>query len=437
MLEAGGYIRTEDPQDASVLVFNTCCIRENADSRLYGNLGHAKRIKEERPGMRIVVGGCLAQKDRHAIQKRAPWVDVVLGTHNLASLPRLLEESQRAPAFEILEQTEVFPSALPARRSSPWHAWVSISIGCNNACTFCIVPAVRGKEVSRRGHEIVEEVESLVADGVVEVTLLGQNVNSYGRDLGGTPLFAELLRALDKVDGLERIRFTSPHPKDFRADTVAAMVECDSVCEHIHLPLQAGSDRVLKIMKRAYTRVRYLDKARMVRKAIPGVAITTDIIVGFPGETEDDFDATLEVVEEVRYDAAYTFQYSPRPGTVAAGLPGHLPKAVVQRRYDRLIELQEAISLEQNRTTVGLTQELLVEGPSKKDPSRLTGRTRTNKLVHFHGSDPRIVEGSMRDVSIYRAHPHFLEGHLAREETPSQRVNLPLVGAARGCIQGA
>ena len=437
MLEAGGYTRSEAPEDASVLVFNTCCIRENADSRLYGNLGHAKRIKDERPGMRIVVGGCLAQKDRHAIQERAPWVDVVLGTHNLASLPRLLEESQRAPAFEILEQTEVFPSALPARRSSPWHAWVSISIGCNNACTFCIVPAVRGKEVSRRGHEIVEEVESLVAEGVVEVTLLGQNVNSYGRDLGGTPLFAELLRALDKVDGLQRIRFTSPHPKDFRADTVAAMAECDSVCEHIHLPLQAGSDRVLKVMKRAYTRARYLDKARMVRAAIPGVAITTDIIVGFPGETEVDFDATLEVVEEVRYDAAYTFQYSPRPGTVASDLPGHLPKDVVQRRYDRLTEMQESISLERNRASVGRTEEVLVEGPSKKDPSKLTGRTRTNKLVHFHGSDLGLMEGSLRAVVIDRAHPHFLEGHLAQAQTPSRRVSLPLVGAARGCASGA
>ncbi|MDQ3767136.1 MAG: tRNA (N6-isopentenyl adenosine(37)-C2)-methylthiotransferase MiaB, partial [Actinomycetota bacterium] len=435
-LEDGGYTEAEDPAAASVLVFNTCCIRENADSRLYGNLGHAKRIKDARPGIRIVVGGCLAQKDRHAIQRRAPWVDVVLGTHNLASLPRLLEESQRAPAFEILEQTEVFPSALPARRSSPWHAWVSISIGCNNACTFCIVPAVRGKEVSRRGHEIVEEVESLVADGVVEVTLLGQNVNSYGRDLGGTPLFAELLRALDNVDGLERIRFTSHHPKDFRADTVAAMAECDSVCEHIHLPLQAGSDRVLKVMKRAYSRARYLDKARMVREAIPGVAITTDIIVGFPGETEDDFDATLEVVEEVRYDAAYTFQYSPRPGTVAADLPCHLPKAVVQRRYDRLIELQEAISLEQNRATVGRTEEVLVEGTSKKDPSRLTGRTRTNKLVHFQGGDVGVLDGSLHEVVIERAHPHFLEGRPARREARSRRVSLPLVGGDKGCARG-
>jgi tRNA-2-methylthio-N6-dimethylallyladenosine synthase len=443
MLEDGGYALAENPEDASVLVFNTCCIRENADSRLYGNLGHAKRIKDERPGMRIVVGGCLAQKDRHSIQRRAPWVDVVLGTHNLASLPRLLEESQSAPAFEIVEQTEVFPSALPARRSSPWHAWVSISIGCNNACTFCIVPAVRGKEVSRRGHDIVEEVESLVDDGVVEVTLLGQNVNSYGRDLDGTPLFAELLRALDEVDGLERIRFTSPHPKDFRADTVAAMAECESVCEHIHLPLQAGSDRVLKIMKRAYTRARYLDKARMVREAIPGVAITTDIIVGFPGETEDDFEATLEVVEEVRYDAAYTFQYSPRPGTVAAGLPDHLPKEVVQRRFDRLVELQEAISLERNREAVGHTQEVLVEGPSKKDPSKLTGRTRTGKLVHFPDGDRPISDGSLRGVTIDRAHPHYLEGHLVGEEARPGRVSLPLaplvppMRVGRGCGRDA
>ena len=437
MLEDRGYTRAEDPEDASVLLFNTCCIRENADSRLYGNLGHAKRIKDARPDMRIIVGGCLAQKDRQTIQQRAPWVDVVLGTHNLASLPRLLEESQRGPAFEILEQTEVFPSALPARRSSPWHAWVSISIGCNNACTFCIVPAVRGKEVSRRGHEIVGEVGALVADGVVEVTLLGQNVNSYGRDLGGTPLFAELLRTLDSVNGLERIRFTSPHPKDFRADTVAAMAECNSVCEHIHLPLQAGSDRVLKIMKRAYNRKRYLDKVRMIREAIPGIAITTDIIVGFPGETEDDFAATLEVVEEVGYDAAYTFQYSSRPGTVAAGLPDHLPKGVVQRRYDRLVELQEAVSLERNRAVVGSTQEVLVEGPSKKDPSRLTGRTRTNKLVHFPAGDPDAVEGSLQEVVIDRAHPHFLEGHPAGAGALGlRRVSLPLVGA-KGCASGA
>src|SRR5918992_3861273 len=250
MLEAEGYSEVEGPDDADVVLFNTCCIRENADQRLYGNLGHMKALKTTRPGMRIVVGGCLAQKDRHTIQKRAPYVDVVLGTHNLASLPRLLAESVEGPAMEILEQTEVFPSALPARRNCAWHAWVSISIGCNNACTFCIVPAVRGAEVSRRPGEILGEVEGLVADGVLEVTLLGQNVNSYGRDLEGRPQFSKLLQALDRIEGLKRIRFTSPHPKDFRADTVAAMAECSSVCEHIHLPVQSGSDSVLKRMKR-------------------------------------------------------------------------------------------------------------------------------------------------------------------------------------------
>src|SRR5918996_6506757 len=295
MLVSEGYVEARSPQEATLVLFNTCCIRENADHKLYGNLGHMKALKDERGGnLKIVVAGCLAQKDRHVIQERAPYVDVVLGTHNLASLPRLLAESETEPAFEILEQTETFPSALPARRTSPWHAWVSISIGCNNSCTFCIVPAVRGREISRRTGEIVVEVEGLVADGVVEITLLGQNVNSYGRDLDGRPLFAQLLYALDEVDGLERIRFTSPHPKDFRADTVAAMADCRRVCEHIHLPVQAGSDRVLKRMKRAYTRRKYLDKVAMVREAIPDVAVTTDIIVGFPGETEDDFRETLE-----------------------------------------------------------------------------------------------------------------------------------------------
>src|SRR5919106_1601843 len=291
MLEAEGYASVVSPEDASVVVFNTCCIRENADERLYGNLGHMKTLKESRPDLRIVVGGCLAQKDKQLVQQKAPWVDVVLGTHNLQSLPRLLRDAEDGPAFEILEQTEVFPSALPSRRFSAWHAWVSISIGCNNSCTFCIVPAVRGREKSRRMGDIVDEVQALVADGVVEVTLLGQNVNSYGRDLSGRPLFSELLRALDDVEGLERVRFMSPHPKDFRADTVAAMAECRTVCEHIHLPLQSGSDRVLRRMKRAYTRRRYLEKVHMVREAIPDIAVSTDIIVGFPGETEDDFQA--------------------------------------------------------------------------------------------------------------------------------------------------
>jgi tRNA-2-methylthio-N6-dimethylallyladenosine synthase len=433
MLESDGYRKVDAPEDASVVVFNTCCIREKADERLYGNLGHVKSLKDERPDLRIVVGGCLAQKDRHVIQERAPYVDVVLGTHNLASLPRLLQESVSGPAFEILEQTEVFPSALPARRSSPWHAWVSISIGCNNSCTFCIVPAVRGKEVSRRVGDIAQEVSELVDDGVIEVTLLGQNVNSYGRDIGGTPLFSKLLRTLDEIPKLERVRFTSPHPKDFREDTVAAMAECRTVCEHIHLPVQAGSDRVLKRMKRAYSRSRYLDKVRMVREAIPDVAITTDIIVGFPGETEEDFLDTMSLVEEARYDAAYTFQYSPRPMTEAASLDDHLPKAVVQERFERLIALQERISLEQNEASVGRTEEVVVEGTSKKNLDRLTGRTRGNKLVHFDSDGAEA--GSFRTVQITSAHPHHLDGKLVdgRSEGPRRSLSLPLASAGTGC----
>ena len=432
LLEAEGYAKASKPADASVVLFNTCCIRENADNKLYGNLGHMKAIKDVRPDMKLVVGGCLAQKDKSAIQKRAPWVDVVLGTHNLASLPRLLEESNASPAFEILEQTEVFPSALPSRRNSPWHAWVSISIGCNNSCTFCIVPAVRGREVSRRLGDIVSEVEQLVDDGVVEVTLLGQNVNSYGRDLDGTPMFAKLLRALDRVDGLERVRFTSPHPKDFRADTIAAMADCGVVCEHIHLPVQAGSDLVLKRMKRAYTRSKYLEKVVLVRKAIPDVSISTDIIVGFPGETESEFAETMTLMEEARYDSAYTFQYSSRPMTEAADMDGHLPKEIVQERFERLIRRQDDISLERNVRHVGTTQEVIVEGASKTDSSRLSGRTRHNKLVHFPSDG--AGDGSFRTVLITSAHAHYLEGELVdgRSESPRvrQRVSLPLLSAA-------
>jgi tRNA-2-methylthio-N6-dimethylallyladenosine synthase len=433
-LEAEGYVPVTSPDEAGVVLFNTCCIRENADQRLYGQLGHMKSLKEARSDdMRIVVAGCLAQKDKEIIQQKAPHVDVVLGTHNLASLPRLLRESVDGRAFEILEQTEVFPSALPARRTSAWHAWVSISIGCNNSCTFCIVPAVRGKEVSRRVGDIVSEVESLVADGVVEVTLLGQNVNSYGRDLNGHPLFAQLLYELDNVNGLERVRFTSPHPKDFRSDTVRAMAECRTVCEHIHLPVQSGSDRVLKAMRRAYSRARYLEKVEMVREAIPDVAVTTDIIVGFPGETEDDFRDTLSVVEAARYDAAYTFQYSPRPMTVAADLPDHLPKKVVQERFDRLVALQEGISLRQNRRLVGRSEEVVVEGTSKKDASKLTGRTRTNKLVHFSADD--VPEGTFRTVTITAAHPHHLEGEVVGGGQSARRpaLMLPLASSGAGC----
>ncbi|HET7482363.1 MAG TPA: tRNA (N6-isopentenyl adenosine(37)-C2)-methylthiotransferase MiaB [Actinomycetota bacterium] len=432
LLEAEGYSKAAAPENASVVLFNTCCIREKADQRLYGNLGHLKPVKDANPGMKIVVGGCLAQKDREAIQARAPYVDVVLGTHNLGSLPRLLREADEGPAFEIVEQTETFPSALPARRNSPWHAWVSISIGCNNSCTFCIVPAVRGREISRRMGDIVREVEELVDDGVVEVTLLGQNVNSYGRDLDGTPLFSKLLYELDQIEQLRRVRFTSPHPKDFRDDTIRAMAECRTVCEHIHLPVQAGSDRVLRRMKRAYNRARYMEKLAKVRDAIPNVAVTTDIIVGFPGETDDDFFDTLSLVEEARYDGAFTFQYSSRPMTEAADMDGHLPKAIVQDRFDRLVSTQERISYERNVEVVGAVEEVLVEGPSKKDRARATGRTRSNKLVHF--DDATAEPGSFCTVAITDAHPHHLEGTKIGLGDPRRRsMSLPLADSAAGC----
>ena len=433
MLEAEGYSKAGRPEEAEVVVFNTCCIREKADQRLYGNLGHLKPIKDANPGMKIVVGGCLAQKDRATIQQRAPYVDVVLGTHNLGSLPRLLREAEHGPAFEIVEQTETFPSALPSRRSSPWHGWVSISIGCNNSCTFCIVPAVRGREASRRMGDIVGEVQSLVADGVVEVTLLGQNVNSYGRDLDGTPMFAQLLRELDEVEGLERVRFTSPHPKDFRDDTISAMAECRTVCEHIHLPVQSGSDSVLRRMKRAYNRDRYIEKVHKVREAMPKVAITTDVIVGFPGETDSEFDDTLSLVEGVGYDGAFTFQYSPRPMTEAADLDGQVPKQVVQERFDRLIAVQERWSLKRNEDVVGRIEHVLVEGLSRKDASRVTGRTRTNKLVHF--TDDTAEPGSFRTVEVTSASPHHLEGRLVDGvQRDARRVmSLPLASTSSGC----
>jgi tRNA-2-methylthio-N6-dimethylallyladenosine synthase len=411
LLEVQGYRRVEAPSEADVVLFNTCAIRENADNRLYGNLGRMKGLKASHPGMKIVVGGCLAEKDRATIVRKAPWVDVVLGTRNIDALPGLLgrAEEQGLPVIEFSEALQVFPSALPSRRESRFHAWVAIQYGCNNSCTFCIVPLVRGKEVSRRLGDVLAEVTDLVADGVVEVSLLGQNVNSYGRDLYRTPRFADLLRALDGIDGLRRVRFTSPHPKDFREPVARAMAESSVVCEHLHLPVQSGSDRVLRTMKRSYTRERYLEKVAMARQLISGLALTTDIIVGFPGETEGDFAQTLSLVEDVGFDSAYLFQYSPRPGTEAALRDDQVPREVVQERFDRLVAAQERISLERNRSHLGEVVEVLVEGPSKKDRSRATGRTRTNKLVHFPGE---VAPGELRLVRIVAAAPHHLEGEV-------------------------
>src|ERR1700742_3348033 len=381
LLEDAGYAPATDGGVPDVVVLNTCAVRENADNKLYGNLGHLRPTKLANPGMQIAVGGCLAQKDRGEIVKRAPWVDVVFGTHNIGSLPVLLERARHneEAEVEILESLEVFPSTLPTKRESTYAGWVSISVGCNNTCTFCIVPSLRGTERDRRPGEILAEVEALVAEGVLEVTLLGQNVNSYGVEFGDRYAFGKLLRACGGIDGLERVRFTSPHPKDFTDDVIAAMAETPNVCHQLHMPLQSGSDAVLRSMRRSYRSARYLSIIADVRAAMPDAAITTDIIVGFPGETEADFAATLDVVREARFASAFTFQYSKRPGTPAAELPDQLPKAVVQERYMRLIELQEEISLDENRAQIGRTVELLVatgEGSKDSSTARMSGRAR-------------------------------------------------------------
>jgi tRNA-2-methylthio-N6-dimethylallyladenosine synthase len=425
LLAADGMVAVDDVEDADVVVLNTCCIRENADNKLYGHLGRLKALKAARPDLQIAVGGCLAQKDRELIVERAGHVDVVFGTHNLADAGRLLERARsEGPVVEIVEDHAASPSALPARRAHDHSAWVTIQIGCDNSCTFCIVPSVRGAEVSRRMGDLVREVEVLAADGVREITLLGQNVNSYGRDLGAgqyRPRFADLLRALDAVDGIDRIRFTSPHPKDLRADTIAAMAECAAVCEHLHLPLQAGSDRTLARMHRGYTAQRYLDRLAAARHAIPDLAVTTDLIVGFPGETDADFDRTLEVVEEAAYDAAYTFVFSPRPGTPAAEMTElFVAPEVARERMERLVEVVERHALARHAARVGRVEQVMVEGRSKKDETVWSGRTRQNKLVHFPDGDHPVRAGDHVDVRVSGAAPHWLRGDVV-QVTPGAR----------------
>jgi tRNA-2-methylthio-N6-dimethylallyladenosine synthase len=413
LLEAAGYARATDGAAADVVVFNTCAVRENADNKLYGNLGHLRPAKVANPGMQIAVGGCLAQKDRETIVRRAPWVDVVFGTHNVGSLPALLERARHnaAAQVEIREALEVFPSTLPARRESAYAGWVSISVGCNNTCTFCIVPSLRGTERDRRPGDVLAEVEALAAEGVLEVTLLGQNVNSYGVEFGDRGAFAKLLRACGDVPGLERVRFTSPHPRDFTTDVIAAMAETPNVCPQLHMPLQSGSDRVLKAMRRSYRSARFLAILDEVRTAIPAAAISTDVIVGFPGETDDDFAATLDVVERARFAQAFTFQYSPRPGTPAAALPDQLPKATVRERYDRLVALQEEISWQQNRALEGRAVEVLVatgEGRKDAETRRMSGRARDGRLVHFAPGDRTVRPGDVVTVEVTYGAPHHL-----------------------------
>jgi tRNA-2-methylthio-N6-dimethylallyladenosine synthase len=413
LLEQAGYVRAADGEEADVVVFNTCAVRENADNRLYGNLGHLRPVKERRPGMQIAVGGCLAQKDRGEIVRRAPWVDVVFGTHNIGSLPVLLERARHnaRAEVEILESLEVFPSTLPTRRESTYAGWVSISVGCNNTCTFCIVPSLRGKEMDRRPGDILAEIRALVAEGVLEVTLLGQNVNSYGVQFGDRFAFGKLLRACGEIEGLERVRFTSPHPKDFTPDVIAAMAETPNVCHSLHMPLQSGSDAILKAMRRSYRAEKYLRILEQVRAAMPDAAITTDIIVGFPGETEADFQATLDVVREARFASAFTFQYSKRPGTLAATMENQVPKQVVQERYDRLVALLEEITWAENKKLVGSTVEVLVAvGEGRKDTAtgRMSGRARDGRLVHFSPGSLNVRPGDVVETTITYAAPHHL-----------------------------
>ena len=443
LLEADGMTSADAMESADVIVLNTCCIRENADNKLYGQLGHLKRLKQDRPDMQIAVAGCLAQKDRELIQERADHVDVVFGTHNVHRAAELIGSAADGPIIEILEEAveddrDSFPSALPVRRDAPYAAWMTIQVGCDNSCAFCIVPSVRGAEISRPLELLVAEAADLVAGGVTEITLLGQNVNSYGRDLQRDrrqagervplrPLFADLLRAVGAVEGIERIRFTSPHPKDLRPETIKAMAEVPAVCEHLHLPLQSGSDRVLAAMHRGYTAERYLERLRAARDAVDDLAVSTDIIVGFPGETEDDFEQTLLVAAEAEYDSAFTFIFSPRPGTEAAEMADQFcDPDEVGDRFERLRAVVERSSRRGNQARIGRREEVVVEGPSKRDPEVLTGRTRQNRLVHFP-SPQRLKPGTFAAVDVTSAGAHHLRGELAEVTAPPRwRTRIPV-----------
>ena len=461
LLEADGLTPADTEEEADVIVLNTCCIRENADNKLYGALGNLKTLKEERPNMQIAVAGCLAQKDREIIQQKAGHVDVVFGTYNVHRAVDLLAEARlNGPVIEVLEEvvqeeSELFPSALPTRREEDHSALVTLQIGCDNSCAFCIVPSVRGPEISRPFGQLIEEIESLASEGVTEITLLGQNVNSYGRDLTmklrqqessstdqvtagkiwaldesrrPRPLFADLLRAVGKVDGIERVRFTSPHPKDLRPETIEAMAGVDEVCEHLHLPLQSGSDRILASMHRGYTAERYLQRLTEARNQITDLAVTTDIIVGFPGETEEDFVQTLELVAEVGFDSAYTFIFSPRPGTEAAEMVDkYVDHEVSVDRYERLRRVITRSSALEHQARVGRIESIVIEGPSKREPNQVTGRTRQNKIVHVE-SAKGLNAGAYADVEITEAGGYYLLAELVQiTAQPKSRRRIPVV----------
>lgn len=432
MLESDGYVPAPEGTTPDLIVFNTCAVRENADNKLYGNLSHLVPIKETNPGMQVAVGGCLAQKDQGEILRKSPVVDVVFGTHNLGSLPILLERArvEREAQVEIAESLVEFPSSLPTKRDALYSAWVSVSVGCNNTCTFCIVPALRGKEKDRRAGEILAEIRTLVADGVLEVTLLGQNVNAYGSDLGDREAFSQLLRACGEIEGLERVRFTSPHPRDFTDDVIDAMAQTPNVMPQLHMPLQSGSDEVLRRMKRSYRQDRYLGIIERVRAAMPHASITTDIIVGFPGETEEDFLQTLQVVQQVRFTGAYTFQYSKRPGTPAATMDNQISKEVVQDRYERLVSVVNQIAWEENLKFVGSEVEVLVaqgEGRKDRNTNRLSGRAADGRLVHLNMGDAVARPGDFVNGVIVSAAPH----HLVADHRATRPTKAGDLGAER------
>ena len=413
LLLDAGYTQALANTQPDLVVFNTCAVRENADNKLYGNLSFLAPRKKSDPNFQIAVGGCMAQKDKDLIIKKAPYVDVVFGTHNIGSLPVLLERAriEESAQVEIKESLEHFPSTLPVKRDSAFSAWVSVSVGCNNTCTFCIVPQLRGIEKDRPVGEILQEIRALVNQGVIEITLLGQNVNAYGVDFGDRQAFSKLLRECGKIEGLERVRFMSPHPRDFTDDVIEAMAETKNVMPHLHMPLQSGSDKVLQAMRRSYRRDRYLGILEKVRTSIPSAAITTDIIVGFPGETEQDFDQTIDLVEQARFSAAYTFQYSKRPGTPAALMPDQVEQDVMADRYNRLHKIQQDISKQENEKLIGNTIELLVSGHEGRhdiDLNRMNGRSADFRLTHFDNSAKLARPGDLIEVKVEEAFANHL-----------------------------
>ncbi|HDK7178485.1 TPA: tRNA (N6-isopentenyl adenosine(37)-C2)-methylthiotransferase MiaB [Clostridium botulinum] len=412
MLKKEGYIRTEEREDADVIIFNTCCVRENAELKVYGNLGILKGLKSKNPNLIIAVTGCMMQQKGMAetIKKKFPFVDIIIGTHNLHNFPNYLNEVKKkdTSVLKIQEKENSIIENMPIDRKNSMKAFVTIMYGCNNFCTYCIVPYVRGRERSRTPENIEAEIKKLISEGYKEITLLGQNVNSYGKDLEPNVTFAELLKRVNNIEGLERVRFMTSHPKDLTHDVIEAIAKCDKLCEQIHLPVQSGSSEILKKMNRHYDREKYLDVVSKIKKLIPNVALSTDIIVGFPGETEKDFEETLSLVKEVEYDSAFTFLYSIRKGTPAAKFEDQVPEDVKHKRFNRLVEVLNEISAKKNKAYEGKIEEVLVEGTSKNDENKLMGRTRTGKLVNFIGDKDSI--GELVNVKIIKANSFSLTG---------------------------